>query len=114
MEKTEEFLRALADDKRLRILKMLEKKNMCVCEITSVLGIRQPTVSRHLKRLEKAGLINQKQNGFYTDCYIVKEHPFRHIWKLLSEKLEDSMEIQSDRPKMNRADRYKLYQKAKR
>ncbi|MCX5642445.1 MAG: metalloregulator ArsR/SmtB family transcription factor [Candidatus Omnitrophica bacterium] len=111
MKKTEKFLRAVADDKRLRILKMLEKKSMCVCEITAVLGIRQPTVSRHLKRLEKVGLIDQKQNGFYTDCRIVKGHPFRHIWRLLNEKLEDSMEIRSDRHKMTRVDRYKLCQK---
>jgi len=105
MENIEKFLRAISDDKRLRILKMLEKRHMCVCEITVVLGIRQPTVSRHLKRLEDVGLIRQEQNGFYTECYIAEEHSFHDVWKSVSGKLEESTDIKSDLRKMDRVDR---------
>lgn len=108
MKNVEKFLRAIGDDKRLRILKMLEKKDLCVCEITAVLGIRQPTVSRHLKRLEEAGLIQERQKSFYTEYYVSKSHPFCIIWKLLSGKLEKSVEAQSDLCKLKQIDRYKL------
>lgn len=111
MKNTERFLRAIGDDKRLRILKMLEKRHMCVCEITAVLSIRQPTVSRHLRRLEEVGLIRLEQNGFYTECYIVKGHPFRTVWRLLSKRVDDSVEIKSDLQKINQVDRYKLCRK---
>ncbi len=113
MKDTEVFLRAVGDDKRLRILKMLERRPMCVCELTAVLGLRQPTVSRHLKRLENAGLIRLEQNGFYTDCYLVKNHPFRAIWKLLSRRLDDTNQVQSDWQKAARVDRRQLCRKGR-
>ncbi len=51
-------MKALADPNRVKIVKMLEKKKkMCVCEIRAVLDLAQPTVSKHLKVLEDAGLI---------------------------------------------------------
>jgi len=58
--------------------------------------------------MEEAGLIRQEQNGFYTECFIVKEHPFYNIWKLLSGNLNNSMEIQLDLRKMEQVDRHKL------
>ncbi|MDD5533195.1 MAG: metalloregulator ArsR/SmtB family transcription factor, partial [Syntrophales bacterium] len=50
-----DFLRvakALSDPSRLKILKMLQRKELCVCELQAHLGIAQPTVSKHLKILE--------------------------------------------------------------
>ena len=79
MKGLERKLKALADNKRLRILKMLEKKKMCVCELASVLGITQPSVSRHLKKLKKAGLIESEQNGFWTDYCIVRNGKYVNI-----------------------------------
>lgn len=108
MKELEDFLRVVGDDKRLRILKMLERRRLCVCEITAVLGIRQPTVSRHLRRLEKMGLIEQEQNGYYKECHLVKGHRFQALWKLLSDRLEKSAEIQADLKKMTRVDRRQL------
>ncbi|MDD5070918.1 MAG: metalloregulator ArsR/SmtB family transcription factor [Candidatus Omnitrophica bacterium] len=72
MKDLERKFKALADNKRLRILKILGKQKMCVCELASVLGIAQPSVSRHLKKLKKAGLIESEQNGFWTDYYIAR------------------------------------------
>jgi len=111
MKTTEMFLRAIGDDKRLRILKMLEKRHMCVCEIAAVLSIRQPTVSRHLKRLEDVGLIRLEQNGFYTECYIVEKHSFCHVWRLLSERLESTAEMKTDTQKMEKVNRYEICKK---
>lgn len=59
----EKIFKALADRNRLRILKMLEARPLCVCEITHVMGIAQPSVSRHLAILRDAGLVEDRKNG---------------------------------------------------
>ena len=61
-------LKAVADKNRMRILKMLERKSMCVCELAAVLGIKQPSVSKHLVILKNAGLIEDERNGQGADC----------------------------------------------
>ena len=47
-------MRALSDPNRVKIVKMLQHKAMCVCELRAALGVAQPTVSKHLKILEEA------------------------------------------------------------
>jgi ArsR family transcriptional regulator, arsenate/arsenite/antimonite-responsive transcriptional repressor len=49
--------KAIADPNRVKIIKMLQHKTMCVCELKTALGIAQPTVSKHLKILDAAGLV---------------------------------------------------------
>ena len=56
-------MKALSDPNRVRILKLLEKSALCVCEIQEVLGIAQPTVSSHMKILEDAGLVEKERQG---------------------------------------------------
>ena len=51
--------KALSDETRLRILKMLEVRPLCVCEIQHVLKGSQPNVSHHLKTLSEAGLVEK-------------------------------------------------------
>ena len=63
MRHIEKIFKALADRNRLRILKMLEARPLCVCEITAVLGIAQSSVSRHLGILREAGLVDDKKEG---------------------------------------------------
>ncbi|MEM2367334.1 MAG: metalloregulator ArsR/SmtB family transcription factor [Candidatus Bathyarchaeia archaeon] len=55
--------KALADVHRLRILKLLEVREMCVCEIMIALGLTQPTASHHLGILENAGLVKGRKEG---------------------------------------------------
>ena len=47
-------MKALSDPNRVKLVKMLQKRTMCVCEVQAALGIAQPTVSKHLKILEGA------------------------------------------------------------
>ncbi len=56
-------MKALSDPNRVRVLKLLENKALCVCEITEVLGLAQPTVSSHMKILEDAGLVKKDRQG---------------------------------------------------
>ena len=55
--------KALGDPIRLRIIRLLQHQEMCVCEIMVSLGLTQPTTSHHLRLLENAGLINRRKEG---------------------------------------------------
>jgi ArsR family transcriptional regulator len=59
--------KALSDPNRVKLLKLLQKREMCVCEIRAALGIAQPTVSKHLKSLENAGLVKRKKEGLWVN-----------------------------------------------
>ena len=67
--------KALADPNRVLIMKMLSAREMCVCEITAALELSQPTVSKHLKVLEAAGLVESRRNGPWTDYRPVASAP---------------------------------------
>jgi DNA-binding transcriptional ArsR family regulator len=58
--------KALADRNRARILKILEEQELCVCQIKMVLGLKQPTVSKHLSVLRDAGLVETRRNGTWV------------------------------------------------
>jgi ArsR family transcriptional regulator, arsenate/arsenite/antimonite-responsive transcriptional repressor len=57
------IFRAVSDRTRLRILNLLRGGEVCVCHIVAVLGVPQPTASRHLAYLRKAGLVVARKEG---------------------------------------------------
>ena len=59
----EAVLKAAADPNRARILKMLERGEMCVCQIVATLELSQSTVSKHLALLRAAGLVEERKEG---------------------------------------------------
>ena len=63
LEKKFSYHKALSDEKRIGILKLLEFREMYVCELTVALGVAQPNLTRHIKKLESAGLIKSEIRG---------------------------------------------------
>jgi ArsR family transcriptional regulator, arsenate/arsenite/antimonite-responsive transcriptional repressor len=65
---TAEVFKALGDPQRVRIVSLLAATGdaVCVCDLTPALGISQPTVSHHLKKLLTAGLIVREQRGTWS------------------------------------------------
>ena len=59
--------KALSDSSRVKILKMLQNRSMCVCEIQAALELAQPTISKHLKILEEAGLVTYRKSGLWVN-----------------------------------------------
>lgn len=59
----DKLFKAFADETRLRILRLLAKGELCVCDIMAVLGAPQPKVSRHLSYLKRAGLVSDRREG---------------------------------------------------
>ena len=67
MKKFIKVMKALSDPSRVKIIKMLQHKEMCVCEIQDALGIAQSTASKHLKILEEAGLATYRKEGLWVN-----------------------------------------------
>jgi len=63
-------MKALSDPNRVKILKMLQHKSMCVCEMQAALQIAQPTVSSHLKVLEDAGMVAYRKDGLWVNYFL--------------------------------------------
>lgn len=59
-------LKLLGDDTRLRILRLVGREPLNVSEITSILGLAQSGISRHLSLLRKAGLVEEQREGVYS------------------------------------------------
>lgn len=64
------IMKALSDSNRIKIIKLLQMKTMCVCELQAALGIAQPMVSKHLKILEDATLVVSKKEGLWVNYSI--------------------------------------------
>lgn len=103
-------LKVLSDKNRLRILKLLEQRKLCVCELSAVLGITQPSVSRHLKKLKSAGLINDEQQGFWTNYFLNKTDDIycKALMMQVRVWLNDDPVIKRDRDKAPQLNRAKL------
>jgi ArsR family transcriptional regulator len=67
-EATARLFKALGDPARVRIVNLLATQDepVCVCDLTAPLGLSQPTVSHHLKKLTDAGLLAREQRGVWA------------------------------------------------
>ncbi|HBF44004.1 MAG TPA: transcriptional regulator [Desulfobacteraceae bacterium] len=89
-------MKALSDPNRVKIIKMLQHKIMCVCEMREALQVAQPTVSKHLKLLEDAGLIDSHKDGIWVNYHLTNgaNSPFvASVLGNLRHWLEDAAEI---------------------
>ena len=58
-----EVYKALADKTRLHMLALVAQEELCVCELVAVLGLSQPAVSQHLRKLRQAGLLKERKSA---------------------------------------------------
>ena len=79
MNTTLSIFKALSDETRLRILKLLEHGELCVCDIVAALDMIQPNVSFHLGVLKEAGLIKDRKQGKWTHYRINDTDMFRRF-----------------------------------
>ncbi|MFC1546991.1 ArsR/SmtB family transcription factor [Candidatus Neomarinimicrobiota bacterium] len=104
-------LKALSEPNRLRILKMLELRPLCVCEITEVLQLATSTVSKHLSILRAAGLIRAEKEGKWIN-YHLNEVPGPESVSSLLHQLTESLTIDEtirrDAAAVQAVDRYRI------
>ena len=87
------IFRLLGDDARLRILRLLHAERLNVTELTSILGIAQSGVSRHLGLLKDAGLVEERRDGGFTYFRLAPaletgQNGFGPLWPLLRSQFD--------------------------
>jgi ArsR family transcriptional regulator len=95
-----QIIKALSDETRLRILNLLSKGELCVCEIEYLLNINQSNASRHLNRLTVSGLVEFEKRALYVyysiNKSLHKEYP--HLTEFISKELNlDKFKIDEKR-----------------
>ena len=79
MQNLYNLFKALSDETRLRILKLLERGEICVCDIVTALDMSQPKVSFHLNVLKEAGFIKDRKDGRWIHYRLDETDIFRRF-----------------------------------
>ena len=88
LKKITKILKALADESRIRMLALLKERNgLCVCEITEIIGLSQPTISSHLKKLQDAEIITYSKDGLWVN-YSLDENMEKEVKQLLDSMVQ--------------------------
>ncbi len=92
MEDLMTIFKALTDETRLKIIKLLERGELCVCDIVAALDMQQSKVSFHLGVLKEAGFIQDRKEGKWSQYRIHDGDVFRRMLILTTlEKVPDSV-----------------------
>ena len=95
------IFKALSDETRLRIIKLLEGGELCVCDITAALDMVQPKVSFHLSALKEAGLTKDRKSGKWIHYSLNEKDLFRRMLILSAcERMQESA-VSEDRKRLN-------------
>jgi len=93
--------KALSDETRIRMLKLLFEGELCVCEIMQVLEISQSRASRNLGILREAGLLKDRRDGQWVHYSLSKESvtSYAPLLELLNQSLNQDETILKDKEK---------------
>ncbi len=97
-------MKALSDPSRVRVLKLLQDGELCVCDIQTCLRLAQSTVSRHMKVLEDSGLVQRRRQGTWIMYSLLDQHESEYEAVMLSHLktwLEDDNELKQMRLRTN-------------
>ena len=106
LRKYEATMKAVADPTRVRILKMLEGGELCVCQVIAVLALSPSTVSKHLFLLKSAGLVNDRKEKKWVHYSLDRESGDVYVSGILRELsawLERDPVILEDRARLREA-----------
>ena len=91
-------MKALSDANRVKMVKLLQRRTLCVCEIQEALGLAQSTASKHLKILEESGLITSVKEGLWVNYQLADGTDSPYVANLLGNLrhwLEEDTEVET-------------------
>ena len=108
MQELIKAMKALSDETRLRIMKVLLERECCVCEVMQALDISQTRASRNLGILQNAGFLTARRDRFWTvyavDWQAANRYPAL-LAKLLKEFPISSESLETDKERLKHAQR---------
>ena len=102
------IFKALSDISRLRILKALQSRVLCVCEIKELLGLANSTVSQHLSILKESGFVLEEKEGKWVNYMINPKPSDPRVFSILSMLdywIDNDQIISDDKKKIQTLDR---------
>ncbi len=88
--------KSIADETRLRIINLLMKGELCICQIQGALQMSQPRISRHIRILKEAGLLCSRKEAQMT-FYSLKTKGFEDLYKFLNKRFIKDKELKTER-----------------
>ena len=100
-----ELFAALADATRLRLLNLMDGREVCVCYFVEILRQGQPKISRHLAYLRKAGIVSSRREGKWMHYRILPQadDAAASILTAVLASLRGDKQMQADQTKLERA-----------
>jgi ArsR family transcriptional regulator len=104
LEASARLLKALSDPVRMRLVSLLAGQEVCVCHLHEALNLPQPTVSRHLAYLRKAGLVVGRKEGLWVHYRLSEATSELHrvILQAVAPALADIETMRADRERLSR------------
>ncbi|HVN25200.1 MAG TPA: metalloregulator ArsR/SmtB family transcription factor [Syntrophorhabdales bacterium] len=94
------LFKALSDETRLRIVKLLENGELCVCHLVAAVDMSQPKISFHLKALKEAGLVKDRREGKWMHYRLNESDLFKRLLFLsIAERVREK-DIATDRRRL--------------
>jgi ArsR family transcriptional regulator len=87
--------KSFADENRFRIAHLLSRSDLCVCELSDVLGLPQTTLSNHLAKLRDSGVVTTRKDGTWV-YYQLAPGPAPALFELFSGYLEADATLERD------------------
>jgi ArsR family transcriptional regulator len=100
MKKLSSVFKALSDETRLRIVKLLENGELCVCHIVAAVDMSQSRISFHLKILKEAGLVKDRREGRWTHYRLNESDLFKRLLFLSIAERVSGEEAANDRQRL--------------
>ncbi len=99
------LFRAFSDRTRLRILHLLRRGEICVCDLVRIIGAPQPTISRHLAYLRRAGLVLARKDGLWMHYSLAPARNEFHqkLLECLENCFQDVPEVARDGRRLSRS-----------
>ena len=103
------LFKVLSDNNRIRIINLLERRPLCVCEIAHILGVTQPSISRHLRKMKSAGLVHCAQDSLWTNYLLKTDRPaVKALLQMMKRWGREDPVLKKDCQKLKKVDRRKL------
>lgn len=107
MQNLNQIFTLLKDETTLRIVMLLEKKELCVCQLVEITGVSQPNISKKLANLRKFNFVKGRKDSLYTFYSLQRDMEILiNIIDLIGDKVEAYPTIKNDLIKSKEADAF--------
>jgi ArsR family transcriptional regulator len=98
MKNVAKLMQLFSDETRLRLLMLLARRELCVCQLMSVLGVSQPLVSRNLSLMSGFGLLTERRDGKLVFYHLRKDlpQPAKRVITIVRGELRDDPVVTAD------------------